>query len=82
MYLIIQNKDNKQISTNLMGYFKLFINKYTDNEISHFTIYINKMDTLYSSNIHISEILEGDKYENLTSAFENKYKNFTLKIVH
>jgi hypothetical protein len=78
MYLIIKNKNNKHINTNLMGYFKLFINKYIDNEITHFTIYINKMNIVYSNFVIINE---ENKCEKLINEFENKYNNFTIEVV-
>lgn len=78
MYVIIKNKNNKHINTNLMGYFKLFINKYIDNEITHFTIYTNKMNIVYSNYLYINS---EKQCEILINEFENKYNNFTIEIV-
>jgi hypothetical protein len=76
MYLTIKNKNNKHINTNLMGHFKLFINKYIDNVITHFTIYINKMDSIHSNFVYINS----EQFKILINDFENKYNNLTITI--
>lgn len=76
-YIIIKNLRNKTISVNLMGYFRLFIQKYTDNAYFHFTVLHGKYDTIYSSSVKIIQSLEN---KNIIDEFNNKYKDFTIEL--
>lgn len=79
-YIVIRNRQNKSISVNLMGNFRLFIQKYTNITYLYFTMMHDKYDIIYSSYVKMIEILNDDDDESIIDKFEKKYKDFTMEL--
>lgn len=78
-YIIIKNRHNKLISINLMGHFKIFIQKYTNDVNLYFTMLYDKYDTCYSNYVKIINLASHED-ENIINNFEKKYKDFTMEL--
>ena len=84
VFVIIENKNKETISVNLMGYFKLFLAKYTDMHL-YFTSQTEKKHEICSNHFILKTIENKtlqEMMEQLDTDFNKKYSdNFDFEII-
>jgi hypothetical protein len=96
-YLVIKNLKHKTISVNMMGHFKIYLQKILKQDNIYFTMYMKNTSIIYSNYIHIPENLLLDHeyllqeydinniqeyiFNNIISVNLKKYKDFSIELV-